>query len=178
MTDEEALELAKSGRSEGFRAIYLKYSSYLYTLAIRVLRRSGAAEDAVQEAFMSAFRSIQQFRGDSRLKTWLYTILMRAAMRILNKGQQERTFEKIDLGSCPSIVHQVENEVDVRNALDQMEPKDRALLVMAYWDDLSCREISEVLEIKENHAKVLLFRARQKFAKVWNSLPTERRESV
>jgi RNA polymerase sigma-70 factor (ECF subfamily) len=167
MTDEEALELAINGRPEGFRTIYLRYSSYLYTLALRVLRQSGPAEDAVQEAFLSAFRHLDRFRGESRLKTWLYSILVRSALRLQEKGRREVPGEDVDREVHPEDEQRVNNKLDVREILDQLAPKDRAILVMAYWDDLSCREIAEIFDLTENHVKVLLFRARKKFAGFW-----------
>ena len=52
--------------------------------------------------------------------------------------------------------------------------KDRAVLVMAYWDDLSCKEIGDVMTIKENHVKILLFRARKRFRELWPHKPHEK----
>lgn len=176
MTDEEALELARRGREEGFRAIYLRYSGFLFTLALKILRNQHSAEDAVQEAFSSAFRSLSEFRGDARLKTWLYTILYRAALKIRMKGQPEVPTEEIFQEVISTGHGSVENQMDVQNAMDRLEARDKAVLMMAYWDDLSCKEIGEVLGLKENHVKVLLFRAREKFSTIWGEKNNKRRE--
>ena len=161
--------LARRGRPEGFRAIYLSYGSYLFTLAIRMLRNREAAEDATQEAFAAAFRSLDDFRGDARLKTWLYTILYRAALKVQEKGKNEIPSEVSAMDVPESGHSQVEDQMAVKGVLEKLETRDRAVLVMSYWDDLSCREIGEILGFNENHVKVLLFRARERFARLWKA---------
>jgi len=167
MTDEEALSLAIKGRTEGFRTIYLRYGGYLYNLALRMLRNRESAEDAVQEAFTSAFRSISDFQGKSRLKTWLYTILYRAALKIQEKRKNEMPVEILRT-EMPCVGQMnAETRVDVKKILDKLDSRDREVLTLAYWDDLSCREIGEIMQLNENHVKVLLFRARERFNRLW-----------
>lgn len=167
MTDEEALALAKNGRPEGFNAMYVKFSGYLFTLALRMLRRREEAEDAVQETFAAAFRTIGEFRGESRLKTWFYTILYRAALKIQEKFRPQARVESLEYEPMPDTMGGLAARMDVRDLLDRLEPRDRAVLIMAYWDDLTCREIADVLGVKENHVKILLYRSRIKFSELW-----------
>lgn len=171
MNDVEALELARNGRPEGYRAIWETYGRYLYTLAFRILRDRALAEDAAQEAFTAAFRSIDGFRGESRLKTWLYRILYRSVLRI--QENHMRGSGACDLpADIPAARNQhleLETKLDVRNILDRLPDRDRALLIMAYWDDLSCSEIADVLSTNTNHVKILLYRARERFAGFWSA---------
>ncbi|MFZ2956236.1 MAG: sigma-70 family RNA polymerase sigma factor [Candidatus Ozemobacteraceae bacterium] len=167
MTDEKAVELAQAGRPEGFSAIYERYSGPLFTVALRVLRRRETAEDALQEAFIAAFGSIRSFRGESRLKTWLYSILFRAALK---QRKRENTHPLLledppDSPAKPGPC--IEDRLMVQAVLDTLDERDRAVLLMSYWDDLSCAEIADVLEIKPNHVKILLYRARERFGQRW-----------
>ena len=171
MTDEEALQLARQGREEGFRALYDRYSGSLYRLALSLLRDRALAEDALQEALTSGFRSLSTFRGDCRLKTWFYRIVYHASLRQKKCRQNEISVdvlpEEMGTGMEPGRESSVENRLDVETILNRMPEKDRYLLVMAYWDDLSGLEIAEILGINANHVKILLFRARARFAQLW-----------
>lgn len=170
MNDAEALNLARKGRPEGFRSIWETYGRYLYTLAFRLLRDATLAEDAVQEAFTAAFRSIDAFRGESRLKTWLYSILYRSVLRLQERRNRGNSCcdlpDELPSGRNPHA--ELETRLDVRTVLDRLPSRDRAVLIMAYWDDLTCSEIADVLSTNENHVKILLYRARKRFAGIWN----------
>ncbi|MBF0500445.1 MAG: RNA polymerase sigma factor [Candidatus Riflebacteria bacterium] len=175
MTDEEALELAKSGRREGFTAIYERYAGSLFTVALRILRRREAAEDALQEAFAAAFRSIREFRGESRLKTWLYSILFRSALKQKSRDGVHPIMNTEPPDSVAPPGPSVDDRLMVRQILDRLEERDRTVLLMAYWEGFSCAEIAEVLEVQPNHVKILLYRARGRFSRLWleNSCSTQ-----
>ena len=174
MTDQEAIQLARQNRQEGYRAIYDAYGTYLFTLAVRMLRDPHLAEDAVQEAFTSAFRNIVSFEGKSRLKTWLYTILYRAVLKIIKARAGETPDDLEPVGAVDAELADTHARLAVKEVLNRLPERDRALLIMAYWDDLSCREIAGVLSVTENHVKVLLYRARKKFGDMWPREPQER----
>ena len=169
MNDAEALELARKGRPEGFRSIWETYGRYLYTLAFRLLRDGPLAEDAVQEAFTAAFRSIGDFRGDSRLKTWLYSILYRSVLRLQERRKRGNGCCELpeEIPSGRNLHAELETRLDIRTVLDRLPSRDRAVLIMSYWDDLTCSEIADVLSTNENHVKILLYRARNRFAGIW-----------
>lgn len=172
MTDEEAIHLAKCGRQEGFAALYERYARYLFTIAWRMLGNREAAEDALQETFSAAFRGIAEFQGRSRFKTWLYTILFRSSVRLREKQgiMATDTLANDDIPT-PDTSNNLEQRLLVEQTLDRLPPRDRAVLIMAYWDDLSCKEIGEILGLKENHVKILLYRARARFGELWPEKP-------
>jgi RNA polymerase sigma-70 factor (ECF subfamily) len=173
MTDQEALELCRRGRPEGFRDLVERYGRYLFTLALRILRDRSLAEDAVQEAFAAAFRHLGQYRGEARLKTWLYTILYRSALQVRERQRGERPMEEAAEVGVPGHAASVETRLDVREVLDQLPERDRVVLTLSYWDDLSGQEIADLLGTNPNHVKILLFRARERFARLW---PAEREQ--
>jgi len=178
MNDIEAVALARQGRPEGFKAIWESYGRYLYTLAFRILRDRALAEDASQEAFSAAFRSIDGFRGECRLKTWLYRILYRAVLRVQERYQRGNGVCEVsdDIATSGNKHADLETRLDVRGILDRLPERDRAILIMAYWDDLSCAEIAGVLSTNSNHVKILLFRARERFASLWPDRRAEQME--
>ncbi|PKL39317.1 MAG: hypothetical protein CVV41_21510 [Candidatus Riflebacteria bacterium HGW-Riflebacteria-1] len=165
MNDTEAIKSALNGREEGFRAIFANHGDFLFTHALRYLKNRELSEDAVQETFTAAFRSLASFRGDARLRTWLYRILRNNCMRLLSKNPAPRQslFEPAGEGQTDSI----ECRLDVAAILDSMPERDRSILLLTYWDELPLKEVAEILEISENNGKIVLFRARKRFADLW-----------
>ena len=77
-----------------FEAIVENYSGFAYNLADRILGNAADAEDAVQEAFISAYRNFDRFRGDARVTTWLYRIVVNACLMKLRKEKRRRTLSQ------------------------------------------------------------------------------------
>lgn len=173
MNDKTAIELAKAGREDGFKAIFENHATYLFTIAFKVLKQKEAAEDAVQSAFDTAFRHIGSFKGNSRLRTWLYTILVRTALKDKLKTNSLIEYNPDITGKIDSSFSKNEKAHDVAIILDLLSEKDRGILIMYYWDDLTVKEIAEILETNSNHVKILLFRARKKFQYYWKSNNSE-----
>ena len=167
MNDAEAIKLAVQGREEGFRSIFASHGDFLFTHALRFLKSRELAEDAVQETLTAAFRSLTTFRGDARLRTWLYRILRNNCLRLIGKNPavQQILAEPAEKSS----ENEVEQRLDVADILDRMPERDRSILMLTYWDELPLREAAEILAISENNAKVVLFRARKRFAELWQS---------
>ncbi|MFZ5949569.1 MAG: RNA polymerase sigma factor [Candidatus Rifleibacteriota bacterium] len=164
MNDSEAIALALNGREDGFKAIFANHSACLFTHALKFTGRRETAEDLVQETFSDAFRFLAGFRGQARLRTWLYKILFRKAIKKREATPAEFRF---DSGKTEKGFAQSELKLDTSRILDLMAEKDRSILMLAYWDELKIEEIAEILEISPVNAKVSLFRARQKFARFW-----------
>ncbi len=75
---------------ETFSAIVEEYTDYAYNIAYRMLNNAADAEDAVQDAFISAYRARDKFRGDAAVTTWLYRIVVNAALMKLRKERRSR----------------------------------------------------------------------------------------
>ncbi len=172
MNDAEALKLAIRGREEGFRAIFANHGAFLFTHALRILKDHHSAEDAVQETFAAAFRSISNFRGESRLRTWLYQILYHNALRLAGKKLPAPGLVE-DAVAAESEAKGIDLKNDVEATLNRLSERDRAILIMTYWDEMPLREAAQLLEINENNAKIILFRARNRFASLWSEGATD-----
>lgn len=166
MNDEEAIKLAKHGRQDGFRALFDNHANYLYSNALRILRDPNMAEDAVQETMTAAFRGIESFKGESRLRTWLYKIMYRNSLRLIQKNKpidyKEHETE------TQAQIHNVDKRLDIESVMALLSQRERSILMLAYKDELPLKEIAQILEITENNAKIVLFRARKRFAELWS----------
>ncbi len=167
MNDTEALESALAGRVDGFNAIFANHASFLFTHALRILKSRESAEDAVQETFTAAFRALGSFMGNSRLRPWLYRIMFNSPLII---PRQKTPLPLPDEIALASDTEKTITRLDVSRVLDILPERDRTLLILAYWDESSIKEIAEILAISESNVKISLFRARNRFAGIWNDL--------
>ena len=165
------------------------YQDRAYGLALRILRSPSDAEEVAQDAFVRAWRSLPQFRGDARFSTWLYRIVARrafdASARLRRRREREVELETIDrLGDDDGTHSGVENRAGMeRNplaALEAAEPRKaleamiaslpetyRAVVTLHYFDDRSIAEIAGALDTPEGTVKTHLFRARAKLRELW-----------
>lgn len=178
--EEAALvDRLRRGEDDAFADLVGRYGGRLLSVAKRLLRDGDEAEDAVQEAFLSAFRSIDGFHGQSRLSTWLHRIVVNAALMRLrrHKRRGEQSIEELlprfdgegywaDEPStaslpCDELIDAAETRTLVRRCIDQLPETYRAVLLLRDIEDLDTAEAAAVLGVTANAVKVRLHRARQ-----------------
>lgn len=159
-----------------FEGVISRYSPVLFRVALRRLRNVEDAEDAVQDALLSAYRHIGQFEGRSQLSTWLTSIVSNAAGMKLRRRSRRETLslddkqeneiaplasELIDAGPSPeAICARTEMNETLRRALAQLSPKLRSAFQLRELAGLSTREAASTLGISTNVLKSRLSRAR------------------
>lgn len=168
MNDTEAIKLALAGQHSGYKAIYVNHADFLYTHAFRILKNVESAEDAVQETFTAAWKSLGEFKGNSLLRTWLYRILYNNALKLIKKNRKKTILDTKPFTEANQS--KIVDKIDVEKILDRLPEKDRALLIMRYWDELPIAACAEVLGMSPGNAKICLFRARKRFAQLYGPL--------
>ncbi len=164
------LAAARCGERWALEQFYACYQPQIYTLCQRMLAHSEDAEDAMQAAFVKAFRALPHFRGESSLKTWLYRIAMNEALSVLRK----RRGETAPLGESVAVADgtlPVAQRVAVQTALARIKPDHRAILILRFWEELSYEEIAAVLGISLPAVTMRLRRAREEFQKRYEGAP-------
>ncbi|TKJ43945.1 RNA polymerase subunit sigma-70 [candidate division TA06 bacterium B3_TA06] len=170
MQDHEVIERVKKGKADLFEILVRRYEGKLFALAWRMLHNRADADDAVQEAFVKAYRSLKRFRGEARFSTWLYRIALNHILNRLRRGSRMREAD-LDLERMPSILtpsyatRQKELEVAVARATDQLPPRQRAIFHMRYEEEHSHAEIAEILGISEGAVKASYHHAVTKLRK-------------
>ena len=149
--DERLLAQIADGDHGAFEALYRRYARPVLALAQRRLGDSGKAEEAVQEAFVSVWRSASTYRPErGAAVAWLYAVA-RNAIADRGRRRQEPLAEPPDVPSPdPGPDAQAEQEWlrwRVHSALEKLPPNERELIVLAYWGGLSQSEMAERLEI-------------------------------
>lgn len=176
--EAELLEALRTGRDDAFETLVRTHSGRMLSVCRRILRNDEEAKDAVQEAFISAFRAIQSFEGTSRLGTWLHRIAVNASlMRLRSKKRRpEESIEELlpafkDDGHAaidpqdwsPSALQMVESRETrefVRDCIDRLPDMYRVVLLLRDIEELDTSEAAAVLGVTEGVVKVRLHRAR------------------
>jgi RNA polymerase sigma-70 factor (ECF subfamily) len=178
--DEERLVERLRARDErAFETLVRTHGGRLLNVARRFLKDESDAQDALQEAFVSAFRSIDRFQGQARLSTWLHRIVVNAALMKLRKQRRLREEPLDDLlprysddghPVDPAVAWRqmpddpVEREQTrrlVRDSIDRLPNAHRTVLLLRDIEELSTSEAADLLGITPNAVKVRLHRARQ-----------------
>lgn len=180
MTDNELIERCKHGDREAFTKIMEKYQNIMFGMAYNILSDYQDAEDAVQETFIKAYKSISSFKGQSAFTTWLYVICRNACNDILRKRQKHSNVTSVDLeDSEDSSIREIksdeptpeecmemsETQALVRDGINALKPEYKEVIVLSDMQELSYEEISAILKIPVGTVKSRLNRARSALRK-------------
>jgi len=177
--DRALVESLRAGDGPAFERLVRDYGGRLLAVARRMLRSEDDACDAVQEAFITAFRSIDRFEGKSQLATWLHRIVVNASLMKLRSQRRKR--EQPIEGLLPTFVangHQAqpgprwkesslaslerqETQAQVRACIDELPDSYREVLLLRDIEELDTDTVAEMLSISPGAVKVRLHRARQ-----------------
>lgn len=176
-SDERLMTLVADGDRRAFETLYRRYARPLLGLALRRLGDRGRAEDAVQEAFASVWRSARSYRPErGRAAPWLYAVA-RNAIADRGRARAEPAAEAPDEPSNePGPDERTEQDWiawRVHRALEELPEHERRLLELAYWGGLSQSEIAELLGIPLGTVKT---RTRTALARLADTLEEELHE--
>ena len=172
------LERCRKGDTRAFQALVEAHQDRAYALALRIVRRELDAEEVAQDAFVRAWRSIGEFRGDAAFGTWLHRIVVRRALDRSEtlRAQSAREVESEDeLADRPdaSGISDPPGSVPSREArrlarmMDALPPIQRAVLSLHYYEDRSVSEIATLLDMPEGTVKTHMSRARAALREAW-----------
>jgi RNA polymerase sigma-70 factor (ECF subfamily) len=168
-TSDEALAAsAAAGDAEAFRALYVRYRTMVFTLALRTLGNEQDAEDALQQAFLRVHRALPGFRGESKLSTWIWQVA--ASVALSQRRRRRPPAAALDeLGeeepqaadAAPDAAAVADDDAALlRRHLAALPRRDRAILHMRYSEGRSFEEIGRMLGMPVGTAKSLVFRAK------------------
>jgi RNA polymerase sigma-70 factor, ECF subfamily len=162
---------AQAGDREAFEELVRLTHADTYTLALRLTGNEEDARDVAQEAYLRAYRGLRRFRGDAQFSTWLYRITANCAATHMGRRARHRhdvLDDTVQLAD-PRTDHDPQLRADASDlrqrlleALDDLPPRLRAVVVLRDVYDLSHEDIAAELGISESAAKVRLHRARHK----------------
>ena len=171
MQDAEAVALTLRGDPRGPELLLTRYQMDVYNVSLRMLRNPADAEDATQDVFLRAFSRLHQYRPSQPFGAWLHGItrnrcldIIRSRRPIVDPGVLEPTGsagtgQDVERAAIARLTSE-----RVRTALDRLTERERSLLVLRYWEDLSTEAVARSLAMTEGAVRVALLRARRSLA--------------
>jgi RNA polymerase sigma-70 factor (ECF subfamily) len=182
--DADLLARLRAGDEAAYEDLVRRETRHLLAVARRLLRNEEDAQDAVQQAFLSAFKALPSFNGQSRLTTWLHKIVANAAlMKLRTRGRRPEESvedllpsfledghhaERFNEWGLPADIRMVRQETRarVRTTIERLPETYRTVLMLRDIEEFSTEETAEALGITATAVKVRLHRARQALLKL------------
>ncbi|MFN2318477.1 MAG: RNA polymerase sigma factor SigM [Dermatophilaceae bacterium] len=163
-TDTELLARHVAGDTEAFGEIFRRHRDRMWAVALRTVGDPELAADAVQEAFIAAFRRADRFRGEAAVTTWLHRITVNCAIDRIRRQRPTSPLPEIELADRHDRHDQAETALDVRAALATLPEAQRLALTLVDMHGLSIAEAATVLEVAEGTVKSRCSRGRAALA--------------
>lgn len=179
-SDEELVQkVVVSGDTSAFGVLYDRYALLVYAKCKSFTSRTDEVDDLVQDIFVGVFVKLKMFRGESKFSTWLYSFTYNHCVNHFNRtvkkkrnevsiDETEVEFDETDAVSDSEIFSLAADKL--QEALKIIEPDNKVVLLMKYQDDLSIKEMIEVLGIGESAVKMRLHRAKKRIVEIYNAL--------
>ena len=172
LTDTEIISRVLKGEQQIFAELVSRYQNYVFTLVLRFTENREDAEEVSQDVFVKTYRSLADFRGESKFSTWLYTIARTTCITFLRKKKLQTTsidnektllqLENKESSFKANLVEQKSRTAMVNDAIKLLSPDDAQIITLFYKAEQSLEEIGNILGMEPNTIKVKLHRARQR----------------
>lgn len=167
---DEALLIgqARDGDEQAFRELVERYQGAIFNLSYRMLGDAHEAEDAAQEIFVRVYRQLARYDASRKFSTWVLAVGTNFCIDQLRKRrlrlvplEQVVPWARAREASPEAQTLDREASDEMQGYLKRLNEKYRAVLILRYWEDLSCAEIGDVLGLPEGTVKTQLHRARK-----------------
>ena len=169
-TDMDVIAHVLKGDQQAYALLVERYQNFVFTITLRYVKNREDAEEVAQDIFIKAFRSLPDFKGQSKFSTWLYTVTTTSCISFLRKKKldvqsldNENVFahaDNIDGGLNANHVEQKSRMQMVNEAIKLLSADDAQVITLFYKGEQSLEEIAAVTGKEVNTVKVQLHRAR------------------
>lgn len=163
-----SLFLNDSTKHEGFTLLVNTYKERLYWQIRRIVIHHEDSDDVLQNVFIKCWRSLNQFRKDAKLYTWIYRIAVNESISHLKKKRDSDNLElteeayRLQAGKADFVMDASEIEIRLENAILQLPEKQRIVFHLKYFENLKYDEIAEITDTSIGALKASYFHAVQK----------------
>ncbi len=170
--DINIIEVLRSDLNKGFKLVVEKYSSKLYWHIRRLVILHEDADDALQNTFINAWRNFGDFRNESSLYTWLYSIATNESLTLINKRKRNSAVSLDEIGGYfagsaegSTWFDGDEAQVKLQNAILRLPEKQRIVFNLKYFDEMTYEDMSKVLRTSQGALKASFHHAVKKIEK-------------
>ncbi len=179
MSDEELIEkIIRTNDSNLFSQLYDRYVGVVYNKCLGFSKSKEEAQDLTHDIFLKLFIKLRTFKGKSKFSTWLYSFTYNHCVNYVQRDSEKKkpkvpiddylekfSSEEVSEESLLSLKSE-----KLAKALEIIDPNDKVILLLKYQDELSIKEIQEVLGIGESAVKMRIKRAKEKVFITYNSM--------
>ena len=181
MNELELIQGLQNGDEPAFKYLVDTYQDRVFNTTIGIVQNAEDAEDVAQEVFIQVYRSIHNFKGESKLSTWLYRIATTRSLDLLRSRKSKKRFGFIQrmFGESNEPMHEIpdfnhpgvaldrkENAAKLFKAIAQLPENQKTAFTLHKLEDLSYQEISEVMQASVAAVESLMHRAKQNLRKM------------
>lgn len=180
MTEPELIQGLLDKKEEAFRFLIESYGDRVHNTILSIIQNKEDTEDLTQEVFVEIYNSISKFKGESQLYTWVYRIATSKALDLLRKRKAKKRFafitsiysneeEEMEIGDFnhPGII--IENKERAKilfDVMNQLSDNQKAAFTLSQIENLSYKEIAEVMKLSVSSVESLIFRAKSNLKKI------------
>lgn len=183
MNDKKLLNHIQKDKTSGFKLLVDEYQALVINTCYGFVRNRQDAEDVAQDVFIEAYRSIEGFRAQSKLSTWLYRIAVNKSLNYLRDNKKNTWLKSLDIlfdddsntktlepedskNNMPDkIAENKETGNYIYQAINTLPDNQRIAFTLSKYEDLSYKEIADVMELSLSSVESLLFRAKKNLQK-------------
>jgi RNA polymerase sigma factor (sigma-70 family) len=171
MTDRKLIQKIRTGDTSAFKIFISQYQKLVIHIVYRMINQQQDREDLVQDVFIKAYKSLTSFRFESKISTWLGRIAYNTCINHLQKRKIPLIADDIYQNTSEEIIDPEQKLPDdlaadqdfhdkLHKEVEKLPPLFRAIVTLYHLEQMSYREISEILDLPEGTVKSYLFRAR------------------
>lgn len=181
MNEAGIIDKLKQGNEQAFKELVESYRSMVVNTCFGLLHNSEDAEDVAQDVFIEVIRSVENFRADSKISTWLYRIAVNRSLNFLRDNKKRKWFQSFDdvVESKKDMLNQLNQQSDdpeselensqrsllLHEAIDSLPENQRVAFTLNKYEDLAYKEISEVMNLSVSSVESLIHRAKKNLQK-------------
>ncbi len=182
MSDPEIIEQLRQGNENAFRKLVENYQKLVVNTCYGLVQNREDAEDIAQEVFVEVYRSVEHFRADAKLSTWLYRIAVNRSLNHIRDNKKHKWFQsftkevetqnrqllRVESAQTDQPEFELENKqraTILHEAINSLPENQKVAFTLNKYEDLSYKEIADVMEISVSSVESLLFRAKKNLQK-------------
>lgn len=181
MTEQELIQGLQNGDENAFKYLVDTYKDRIFNTALGIVQNAEDAEDVAQEVFIQVYRSINSFKGESKLSTWMYRIATTRSLDLLRSRKSKKRFgfvqrlfgdENEPIYEIPDFNHpgvaldKKENAAKLFNAIAKLPENQKVAFTLHKLEDLSYQEVSEAMNTTLAAVESLMHRAKLNLRKI------------
>jgi len=168
LSDQEIIDSVRKGNDSDYSIIVNRYKNKAFSMLKRMLKNEFESEEVLQDCFLKAYKSLVNFKGESKFSTWFYRIVYNTALTRLSSQKRKTESEMTSVEDHFNLeseygadeIEKKDMKEFIHDLISKLPERYTAIITMFYLNEMSIEEISEVMGITVTNVKVMLHRSR------------------